>query len=103
MEEIINKLIDIDNMSKGIINKVEEKNLNIDELIENELDKQKTKIDVAINVKLKVKREELDSKFKEFKSNLDTQTNKKIEQINYEYQNFKKKKVENIVTNIINN
>lgn len=35
MEEIINKLIDIDNMSKGIINKVEEKNLNIDELIEN--------------------------------------------------------------------
>lgn len=103
MEEIINKLIDIDNMSKGIINKVEEKNLNIDELIENELDKQKTKIDVAINVKLKVKREELDSKFKKFKSNLDAQTNKKIEQINYEYQNFKKEKVENIVTNIINN
>lgn len=103
MEEIINKLIDIDNMSKEIINEVEEKNLNIDELIENELDKQKSKIDAAINVKLKVKREGLDSKFKEFKSNLDIETNKKIEQINYEYQNLKKEKVEKIVTNIINN
>ena len=45
MEEIINKLIDIDNMSKGIINKVEEKNLKIDELVENEIDKQKSAID----------------------------------------------------------
>lgn len=67
------------------------------------MDKQKSKIGAAINVKLKVKREGLDSKFKEFKSNLDIETNKKIEQINYEYQNFKKEKVEKIVTSIINN
>ena len=56
MEEIINKLIDIDNMSKRIINKVEEKNLNIDELVEKELEKQKSTIDSTINMKLKTKK-----------------------------------------------
>lgn len=103
MEEIINKLIDIDNMSKGIINKVEEKNLKIDELVENEIDKQKSAIDSSINMKLRIKKEELDKKFQEVKSNLDIETNKKIEQINQEYQNVKQEKVEKIVNNIIEN
>lgn len=103
MEEIINKLIDIDNMSKGIINKVEEKNLKIDELVENEIDKQKSSIDSSINMKLRIKKEELDKKFQEFKSNLDIETNKKIEQMNQEYQNIKQEKVEKIVNNIIDN
>lgn len=103
MEEIINKLIDIDNMSKGIINKVEEKSLNIDELVENEIDKQKSAIDAIINMRLRIKKNELDNKFKEFKSNLDIETNKKIERINQEYQNIKQEKVEKIVKNIIDN
>ena len=57
MEEIINKLIDIDNMSKGMIDKIEKERLNIDELVEKELDKQRSKIDVTINMKLRVKKD----------------------------------------------
>lgn len=102
MEEIINKLIDIDNMSKGMIDKIEKERLNIDELVEKELDKQKSKIDVTINMKLRVKKDELDNNFKEFKANLDIETNKKIAQINQEYQNIKQKRVDNIVNSIIN-
>lgn len=103
MEEYINQLIDIDDIAKGMINLVEKESINMDEMVENELEKQKSKIDATINMKLRLKKDDLDSQFKEFKDGLDIETNKKIEKIKQEYQNKKDEQVQKIVNNIINN
>lgn len=103
MEEIINKLIDIDKMSKNIVNEQNSRKENIDELIETEIEKQKLEINAKYDLKLKTKSEEMANKLEENKKMLLEREQKEINNLEKEYNDLKETRIQKIISKIINN
>ncbi len=101
MEEIINKLIDIDKMSKSIVNEQNIRKENIDDLIEMEIEKQKTQIDANFELKLKLKNEEISRRLEENKQRLLEKEKSEIEKIEKQYNDLKEQKINKIINEII--
>lgn len=98
MEEIIKKIIEIDNNAKAIVKDENNKKINIEEAIEEEFNTQKVVIDLEykdeINKKKNERIELLESKKREINENLKLEIDK--------IQNFYNENSERIVASIVN-
>lgn len=103
MEEIINKLIDIDKMSKKIVDEQNNRKESIDELIETEIEKQKLEINAKYDLKLKMKNEEMANKLQENKKRLLGREQKEINNLEKEYNDLKETRIQKMISKIINN
>lgn len=103
MEEIINKLIDIDKMSKNIVSEQNNRKENIDDLIEVEIEKQKLEINAKYDLKLKMKNEEIAHKLEENKKKLMEKEEIEKNNLEKEYNDLKEVRIQKIMSKIINN
>ena len=102
MEDIINKLIDIDKMSKKILIEQNNRKENIDELIETEIEKQKLEINAKFDLKLKMKNEEMASKLEENKKKLIEIEKNEIIKLEKEYSDLKEVRIQKVISKILN-
>lgn len=101
MEEIINKLINIDKMSKKILTEQNNRKENIDELIETEIEKQKLEINAKFDLKLKMKNEEIAKRLEENKGKLLEKEQKEINDLVNEYNDLKEVRIQKIIDKIL--
>lgn len=102
MEEIINKLIEIDNESRNKIEVAERTKENIDEMIDEKLQKEKQKIDSLYSAKIRLKQDEYKTKLENEEVRVENETNNKILNINEKYLKNKENISEMIFKKIIN-
>ena len=102
MEEIINKLIDIDKMSKKMLTQQNNRKENIDELIEAEIEKQKLEINAKFDLKLKMKNEEIANRLEESKNNLLEREKNEIAKLEKEYNDLKEVRIQKVMSKILN-
>lgn len=101
MDEIINKLINIDNTAKKIIDEAETKKENIDELVEESLTKAKNMIDSKYYSKIKFKESQLDSRLEKTKSEIESNLEIQLNQLENEYNLQEQKQIENILNQLL--
>ena len=89
MDKIINDLISIDNSAKSIINVVESRKENLDDLIEERLKKGKDLIDSKYDTKLRFKENEYGEKFEKEKEKIQFNLNQKLNELDERYNNEK--------------
>ena len=99
MDEIINKLIDIDNTAKSIISEVENKKENLDDLIEERLRKGKDMIDSKFSTKLRFKENELKDRLEKEKEKIDVNLKIELDKLEEEYRLKKNIKIGNMIKN----
>jgi hypothetical protein len=102
VEEIINKLIEIDNESRNKIEVAERTKENIDEMIDEKLQKEKQKIDSLYSAKIRLKQDEYKTKLENEEVRVENETNNKILNINEKYLKNKENISEMIFKKIIN-
>ncbi len=86
MEDIIKKIIAIDNKAKEILEVEQNKKRILDETIKSEINSQKLVLDMEIKEKIENKKEELDAKLEEEKQNIDDDINGKIGTIEFRFE-----------------
>lgn len=86
MEEIINKIIELDNIGKLKISKIKEKQENIEIYINKQLEKEEEAIDSKFLYKKKNIQEKYDIMFNQKKAELDIERDKKIEELRKKYE-----------------
>ena len=92
MKDTIDKLVDIDNQSRAVINKCEEKEENLDNYVTIELEKRKAEI----NAKYKC-----DKDFSNKKEEIDENTKKVIQDIQNDYNEKKDEKINEMIEKIL--
>lgn len=100
MEEIFNKIIEIDNNAKAITNLEKEKKLNLEEYIENEFEIKKVVIDMEFKEKLEAEKKKYDELLQEKNKEIDEKIKQEIEQTEKIYKEKENEIIENIITNI---
>lgn len=98
MEEIFNKIIEIDNNAKSITNLEKEKKLNLDEYIESEFGIKKVVIDMEFKDDLEVQKKKYEEMFQEKKKEIDEKTKQEIEDVEKVYKEKESEIIENIIT-----
>ena len=82
MEKIIDKLIEIDNMAKSKVHSAESMRENMDEIIEERLEKEKQKINSLYKAKIDLREKELNEDLEKNRKIIENKMNIKIEKIN---------------------
>lgn len=100
MEEIFNKIIEIDKNAKEITNFEKEKKLNIDEFIESEFGIKKVVLDMQFKDEIELQKRKYDEMFQEKKQQIDVNVKAQIEDIQKNYSERENEIIENIITNI---
>lgn len=100
MEEIFNKIIEIDNNAKSITNMEKEKKLNIEEYIESEFGIKKVVLDMEFKDEIELQKRKYDEMFQEKKQEIDEKTKKEIEDVQNIYREKENEIIENIISNI---
>lgn len=100
MEEIFNKIIEIDNNAKSITNMEKEKKLNIEEYIESEFGIKKVVLDMEFKDEIELQKRKYDEMFQEKKQEIDEKTKKEIEDVQTIYREKENEIIENIISNI---
>lgn len=103
MEKIINKLIDIDNEARNRVEVAERTKENIDEMIEEKLQKEKHSLEVLYSEKIKAKQKQYNTMIENEKNRVSEITGKTLRDINDKYLNNKDNISENIIKKIIEN
>ena len=85
MDEIINKLIEIDEQAKSEIKVAESKKENLDDLIEERLKKEKDKIDCKYTTKLRFKENELKEKLEKEQERINSNLQMELDKLENEY------------------
>ena len=98
MEEILKKIIDIDNNAKKIIDFAEQNEKNIDEFIDAECNKKKSMLDMEYKIEIGNKTKKYQELLEKKKSEIDYITREKFEQIEKSY----RENEENIINEIVN-
>lgn len=98
MEEIFNKIIEIDNNAKAITNLEKEKKQNIEEYIENQFGIKKVVLDMEFKDNIENEKKKYDNIFQEKKNEIDNKIKQEIEETEKIY----KEKENEIIENIIN-
>lgn len=100
MEEIFNKIIEIDKNAKEITNIEKEKQLNIDEFIESEFGIKKVVIDMEFKDEIDLQKRKYDEMFQEKKQEIDKNVKEQIENIEKKYLEKENEIIEKIITDI---
>lgn len=100
MEEIFNKIIEIDNNAKSITNMEKEKKLNIEEYIESEFGIKKVVLDMEFKDEIELQKRKYEEMFQEKKQEIDEKTKKEIEDVQNIYREKENEIIENIISNI---
>ena len=103
MDEFLNEIVNIENKTKVIINDVESKKENIDDLIEEELSKEKNRIDVRYNTKIEFKEREIEKRVKEQNDKIENDLKMELERIQKKYNEKKQDMIDKILNNIYAN
>lgn len=101
MEEIINKLLGIDNKAKSVISEYESKMSNLDYYISEEISKRKKEIDSKYKFRIDFEKNEYNRKLKEKKSIMQEIKDKGIEELRTQYQKEKENLTKELVNSII--
>ncbi len=101
MEEIINKIIDIDNNSKRIVEQELKKKNNIDDYIESEFNNEKIIIDIQYKKEIIKVQEKYKNMFEEKKNQIKDSINEEIKNIEKKYSEVEDKLVNDIVAKVI--
>ena len=101
MDNILNKIIELDNTAKKRIMDIREKEENIETYISEEIEKEKAKIDSKYLFKRKKMQEKYDEMFEQKKQELDSEKEKQISLIKEKYEQEKGKILETVLSNII--
>lgn len=97
MEEIIKKIIEIDNNAKAIVKDENSKKINIEEAIEEEFNTQKVVIDLEYKDEINKKKNEKAVLFENKKNEIDEKLKLEIDKV----QNFYNENSERIVASIV--
>lgn len=101
MDNILNKIIELDNTAKKRIMDIREKEENIETYISEEIEQEKAKIDSKYLFKRKKMQEKYDEMFEQKKQELDSEKEKQISLIKEKYEQEKGKILETVLNNII--
>ena len=101
MKDTIDKLVDIDNQSRAIINKCEEKEENLDNYVTIELEKRKAEINAKYNYNINFLKSECDKDFSNKKEEIDENTKKVIQDIQNDYNEKKDEKINEMIEKIL--
>lgn len=102
MEEIFNKIIEIDNKAKLIVNDEKEKKNNLDEYIEKEVNIKKNVLDFELKNEIEKEKIKYEKLFQEKKYEIDNEIRKKIELAEEIYREKEDKIIDSIISNIKN-
>lgn len=97
MEEIFNRVVEIDEKAKEIVNIEKEKKLNIEEYIESEFGIKKVVLDMEFKDEVEKQKKIYNEKFQEVKKQIDDNVQKEMEELKNTY----KLKENEIIRNII--
>lgn len=100
LEEIFNKIIEIDKNAKEITNFEKEKKLNMDEFIESEFGIKKVVLDMEFKDEIDLQKRKYDEMFQEKKEQIDENVRNQIEDMQKKYSEREKEIIENIIANI---
>lgn len=100
MEEILNKIIEIDKNAKAIVKEENERKLNIEEVIEKEFDTAKVVLDLEFKDEITKRKDEKNSQLEQEKAKIDSKLQTQIDKLKNEYIGKEKQIVENIVNSI---
>lgn len=101
MEELLKEFLKIDNKAQRIIEKVEVKDGKIDEIIEQQLNDEKQKIDQKYKMLLDAKKAELQQKYNETIVEISSDEKEKLQELNKLFEEKKYGLEEQILRNII--
>ncbi len=100
MEEIFNKIIEIDNNAKSITNIEKEKKLNIEEYIESEFGIKKVVLDMEFKDEVNLQKRKYEEMFQEKKQEIDKKVKQEIEDVENAYKEKEKEIIANIISSI---
>jgi formate dehydrogenase maturation protein FdhE len=101
MEEILNKIIEIDNKAKAIVYDEKEKKNNIEEFIESEFNTKKTVLDLEFKDSINKEKEKYDKLLQEKKIESDNLLRSQIEELEKKYRESEEEIIKNILSSII--
>ena len=101
LEEIINKIINLDNKAKEKIKTIKEKEEKIESYINEQLQIEKDKIDGKFLYKKKNIQEKYDKLFEDRRQKLDQEKQNQIININQKYEQEKQKIIDQLLKSII--
>lgn len=97
MEELINKIIEIDNNAKSIIKEEKDKKDNFEEFIDSEFNTKKAVLDLQFKDEINKQKEKYNILFEENKVEIENNTNQEIITIKKNYSELE----ENIISDLI--
>lgn len=100
MDEIFNKIIEIDEKAKEIINSEKEKKANIDEYIESEFGIKKVVLDMEFKDEIEDEKRKYNEKFEKIKKDIDNSVQKEINDLEQKYNLNQSEIVKNIIDSI---
>lgn len=100
MEEIFNKIIEIDRNAKEITNIEKEKKLNMDEFIESEFGIKKVVLDMEFKDEIDLQKRKYDEMLDEKKQEINQNVNEEIYKIDRKYSEKENEIIEKIITDI---
>lgn len=102
MEEIINKLIEIDNNAKLIVQEEKEKKNNFEDYIEKEFNTKKTIIDLQLKDEIKRQKQKMDNMLEEKKQQIKNEVQGEITRIEKDYNEIEQNLILKILDKIKN-
>ncbi len=102
MEEIFNKIIEIDEKAKGIVNIEKEKKINLEEHIESEFGIKKVVLDMEFKDEVENQKKKYNEKFQEAKEQIDDNVQKEMEELKNIYSIKENEIIRNIIDDIKN-
>ncbi len=102
MEDILKKIIQIDNNAKDIVKEEKKKQSNIEEFIENEFQMKKIILDLEYKDEIKKQKEKYEKMFEEKKKQIDNKVENKINNLEIEYKEKENKIISEIINSIKN-
>lgn len=100
LEEIFNKIIEIDRNAKEITNIEKEKKLNMDEFIESEFGIKKVVLDMEFKDEIDLQKRKYDEMLDEKKQEINQNVNEEIDKIDRKYSEKENEIIEKIITDI---
>lgn len=100
LEEIFNKIIEIDRNAKEITNIEKEKKLNMDEFIESEFGIKKVVLDMEFKDEIDLQKRKYDEMLDEKKQEINQNVNEEIYKIDRKYSEKENEIIEKIITDI---
>ena len=102
MKDIINKIIEIDNKAKAVIEREIEKKNNIEDFIDSEFKNKKAELDLEYKKQIKIQQDKFNSMFEEKKNQIDDSVKQEILNIEKNYKQIENKMIEDILNSIKN-